>query len=266
MFDNVYRELVKTVDSNKKAVLMTIIDLKGSVPNEKGGKMLLLEDGKTVGTVGGGMPEVKALEAAIKIFETKKPEVITLDLAPGKEAGSLCGGSFSLYMEPVNFASRLLIFGGGHVGFELYKIGKMLDYNIIIADDRPEFSSRERFPEASGLINMNYEDSVKEVTYDSDTYIVIITKGHVHDYVVLKGLLESPSEPAYIGMIGSRNKVKNLFERLISEGISKEKAEKVYSPIGLDTGGESPQEIAVSIMAEILKVKYGRSGKSLRDL
>lgn len=268
MIDNIYREITEAMDRGKRAVLMTVIETKGSAPNKIGAKMLLYSDGKTKGTVGGGPSEAKALKEAKEIFNTKAPKVVNFDLMPGREesVGAICGGSLKVYMEPVNFNSKLVIFGGGHVGLEVCKAGKVLDFKVTVVDDREDFAGRERFPFADEVICKDALEAIKEIIFDGDTYVVIVTRGHKQDHVVIKALMEMDTEPVYTGMIGSRKKIKGLFEQLISQGIKEEKLKKVYSPIGLDTGGDTPAEIAVSIMAEILKVKYGGSGRSLRDI
>ena len=268
LVDNVYRELADCLDRGEKAVLMTIIETNGSVPNKVGAKMLIYSDGRTGGTVGGGPSEARAIEEAKKIFNTRTPAVVNIDLTPGREDSveAMCGGSLKLYMEPVNFNSRLIIFGGGHVGLELSKTGKQADFKVTVIDDRPEFSGKERFLAADEVICKDVPESVRDIAIDSDTYIVIVTRGHKHDYTVLKALLERKEQPAYTGMIGSKKKVSAIYKRLVSDGIDKEKLQEIYSPIGLDIGGASPGEIAVSIIGEILMVKYSGNGSSLRDI
>ncbi|HPZ08613.1 MAG TPA: XdhC/CoxI family protein [Candidatus Eremiobacteraeota bacterium] len=267
MIDNIYRELVGILNRKETAILITVIKTEGSVPNKVGAKMLLWPDGKTFGTVGGGTQEAVALKEAEKIFQSREPGLLTLDLIPGKPAsvGSICGGNLTLYLEPINMTQKLVIFGCGHVGLEVYKFAKMLDFEVTIIDDREDFANTERFPLADRIICKDFIEGVKDIKFDSDTFVLIVTKGHAHDYVVLKSILALEDEPAYIGMIGSRKKVKTLFDQLRAEGIPHEKLSNIYSPVGLDIGGDSPAEIAISILSEIIKVKYERSGRSLRD-
>jgi len=267
MLDNIYREIVNIMNRKEQAVLLTIIETKGSVPNTTGAKMLLLKNGKTFGTIGGGSPEAVALKKAEHIFQSRKPETVMLDLEMGKpgSVGSTCGGKVTIYMEPINMTEKIVIFGCGHVCMEVYKLAKMLDYEVTVVDDRPDFANKERFPLADRILCMDFVESVKEITFDSHTSVILVTKGHKWDHVVLRAILKKDEQPAYTGMIGSRTKVKTLFEQLISEGISQDKLKRVYSPIGLDIGGDSPAEISVSIFAEILKVKYGGTGVSLKE-
>ncbi|MEQ8173133.1 MAG: XdhC/CoxI family protein [Candidatus Eremiobacterota bacterium] len=267
MLDNIYRDIVNIMDRKEQAVLLTIIETEGSVPNKVGAKMLLMGKGKTSGTIGGGTQEAIALKKAEHIFQSRKPETVTLNLEPAGpgSTGSTCGGKLTIYMEPINMTEKIVIFGCGHVCMEVYKLAKMLNFEVTVIDDRPDFANKERFPMADRILCMDFVESVKEITFDSHTYVILVTKGHKWDHVVLRAILGKDEQPAYTGMIGSRTKVKTLFEQLISEGISQDKLKRVYSPIGLDIGGDSPAEISVSIFAEILKVKYGRTGISLKE-
>jgi len=267
MIDNIYKEITKAMEKREKIVLITIINTEGSVPNKVGAKMLVWPDGKIAGTVGGGSPEAIAIKEGLKIFEKPEAKTVTFDLTPGQEhsVGPICGGKLTIYMEPINFLKKLVIFGGGHVGYEVYKLGKAVDFDVTVVDDRPDFANTERFPMADRVICKPFVESINDIGFDSDTYAVILTKGHVHDEIVLRGILNLDVNIAYTGMIGSMKKVKILLDNMASEGIKKEKIDRVYSPIGLKIGGNSPAEIGISIMAEILKVKYGTTGVSMRD-
>ena len=173
-------------------------------------------------------------------------------------------GRAQLFVEVQHRPPTLLIVGAGHIALPLARLGKMCDFDVVVLDDRASFANKERFPMADQVIAAPFETAMQEFPLDEDTYIVLVTRGHQHDVSSLLQVLDRPS--AYIGMIGSRRRVRAVFQLLEEEkGISRERFERVHSPVGLDIGSETPAEIAVSIMAEIVKVRRGGTGLSLSD-
>jgi len=165
----------------------------------------------------------------------------------------ICGGDLEVFIEPILTTPTLFIFGGGHISLPLAKTAKLLGFKIAVIDDRAEFANTERFPEAEMVLADDFTKAFSKLKIDKTSYIVIVTRGHQHDELVLDMALGTPAK--YIGMIGSKTKVKATYSHLLAKGVPKEKLDSVHSPIGLEIGAQTPEEIAVSILAEIVKVK-----------
>ena len=175
-------------------------------------------------------------------------------LTPEKEQGigTECGGNVDIFLEVTGNPDHLVILGGGHIGLALYKMARVLDFRVTVVDDREEFSRQERFPE-SIVVQSNFDDPAVQELITPDSFVVILTHGHLHDAEALKNSLGTSSQ--YVGMIGSRRKVRAVKEQLAKEGVSQEALDAVYTPVGLDIGAETPAEIAVAILAEMINVK-----------
>lgn len=190
--------------------------------------------------------------------------------APGtREAGAGCRelpGDLELYVERVEPPPELVIVGAGHIAQPLAAIGKLLGYRVTVLDDRPEFARRERFPDADRVIVADFSDPFAGVPIHARTRLVLVTRGHRYDYDCLRTLATMETEPAYIGMIGSRRRVRAVFEQLAAEGFDAEWLGRVHAPVGLHLGGETPAEIAVAIAAEMILAAHGGTGRPLRDV
>jgi xanthine dehydrogenase accessory factor len=260
---NIFKEIVKLQEENLSFAIVTIIKSKGSTPRHVG-KMVVKEDGSIIGTIGGGPSEKYTIGKAIEAIKNNKSEIIECMLNGDMEGGFkvYCGGSITLFIEVIKKRPNLVIIGAGHVGLALARIAEGMDYNITIVDDREGYADEIMYPMAKNiLIDLNIAKAIKKITFDLNTYVVIVTKDV--DESALREVIKNDTH--YIGMIGSKNKGIKIKEHLMSEGISKEKLDLVSVPIGLDIGAETPEEIAVSIMAEILKVKNNASGNFLKD-
>jgi xanthine dehydrogenase accessory factor len=227
--------------------------------------MLTYSDGKTSGTVGGGLLEAKVREEALRCISDKKPRLLelALDDESADNIGVLCGGKVMVFIEPVQSAPTMYVFGGGHIAVPLVQFAKALEFNVVVVDDRREFASKERFPQADQVKVGEFASVVKSTDFSEGDCAVIITRGHAHDEVVLKECLLKTGLPRYIGMIGSRDKIARTFDNLMEQGISQELLSKVRAPIGLDIGARTPAEIALSVIAEIIAERYGKSPKRL---
>ncbi len=173
-------------------------------------------------------------------------------------------GSVELFLEVHKPSPTLLVAGAGHIALPLAQMGALLDFRVVVIDDRPTFANQERFPQADQVIAGGFEKTLRDFPVDKETYIGIITRGHAHDMECLRQVLGSPA--AYIGMIGSRRRVKGVFELLKDEGYSEESIARVHAPIGLDIGAQTPAEIALAIMGEIIRIRRGGSGGSLSQM
>jgi len=220
-------------------------------------KMIIQPDGTTVGTVGGGCVETevvaqarKLLKEGVKGVHVKSYDLIEEDFGG---VGMNCGGKIDVAIEIIEPTPKLLIIGSGHLGQALSRIGKMLEFDIVVLDP---MAKRESFPEALEVVTDFVETGFSKVNVDPSTYVVILTR-HKDDVPALKASLKTNA--AYIGMIASRRRVALVFSQLLKEGFAEEQVARVYSPVGLDIGAETPEEIAVSILAEIIKIR--RLGK-----
>jgi xanthine dehydrogenase accessory factor len=252
---DIYQEIVKIKEEGLEAALVTIVSATGSTPREEGAKMLVKPDGTIAGTIGGGSLEAQVIEEAVRVIKQGKPKRIhfTLSDKQASEVGMICGGDMEVFIEPILTAPTLFIFGGGHISLPLAKTARLLGFKIAVIDDRADFASAERFPEAEMVLAGDFSKAFPRLKIDKTSYIVIVTRGHQHDEMVLEWAVGTPAK--YIGMIGSKTKVKTIFDHLLAKGVPKEKLDSVHSPIGLAIGAQAPEEIAVSILAEIIKVR-----------
>lgn len=252
---DIYQEIVRIKEEGKEAALVTIVSVTGSTPREEGTKMLVKPDGNTLGTIGGGNLEAQVIEEAVRVIKQGKPKRLHMSLTTkeAEEVGMICGGDLEVFIEPILTPSSLHIFGGGHVSLPLAKMGKLLGFQIAVIDDRAEFAHPDRFPEADILLAEEFTSAFPKLKIDKSSYIVIVTRGHQHDELVLEWAVGTPAK--YIGMIGSKTKVKTIFSHLLAKGITNHQLDRVHAPIGLEIGAQTPEEIAVSILAEIVKVR-----------
>ena len=253
--NDIYESIANLRRRGEKAVLATIVSARGSAPRKESAKMLVLADGKIIGTIGGGAIEYQAYQEALKMMSGNESKLAHYELtnADASKEGMTCGGIVDVFLEPIKPLPSLIIFGGGHISYFLARIGKMVDFRVTIIDDRPEFANPERFPEADETIAEDMASVMKRLAINSSSYIVIVTRGHMKDEQVLEWAVTTPA--GYVGMIGSKRKIKTSFAYLETKGITREQLDRVHSPIGLSIGAETPEEIAVAIMAEIIQVR-----------
>jgi len=256
-----YEEIMKIVSEGKSAAVATVIGTKGSTPREMGAKMLILEDGKIWGTVGGGCMEAEVWQEAMKAIREEKPRTVHFDMT-GKEAeesGMICGGIMDLYIEPVVPTPRVFIFGGGHISQFVCRMSAMVGFQVAVVDDRPQFANKERFPEAQEVIAEEFPLALPKLKVNKSGYVVIVTRGHAYDQEVLEWAVGTDAR--YIGMIGSRKKIQTVYKNLAEKGISPERFQRVHAPIGLNIGAVTPEEIAVSIVAEMVQERRKVKGE-----
>lgn len=257
-------EIGKRIDEGKRSALVVLTRVSGSSPGREGDMMLVYPDGSIDGTVGGGALEGNLILEAVESIKGGKNKEISYSLGPDGDLKMMCGGSVRGYIKVFKEREKLVIAGGGHIGYEVYELGKFLNMHVAVFDDREEFANRERFSRADEIYQGNIEENLKNYRLDRSSYVVIVTKGHSGDREALRAVGER--EVGYVGMIGSRAKIKESYDILVDEGITKDSLNKVYAPVGLDICNGDPKEIAMSIVAEILKVKNNRSGKSMKEV
>ena len=241
---NIYEEIVKLQREGRRGAVATIVNSRGSIPSFQSAKMLIRDDGSIAGTIGGGCVEAEVWQAAREVMAQERPRSLSFDLNqnPKDDTGLVCGGTLEIFIEPVLPSSLLYIFGAGHVALELFKAARNAGFECIIADDREAYANAERFPDAVQVVAREFDEAFKELApADRD------------DMRVLRWAVETPAR--YIGMIGSKRKAITVFRELTREGLSPELFDRVYSPVGLDIGAVTPEEIAVSIVAELIAVR-----------
>jgi xanthine dehydrogenase accessory factor len=253
--DDIFQEIVRIRSEGQRAALATVISAKGSTPRETGSKMLIRIDGTILGSIGGGSLEAQVCKEAVKVMTENRSTVLRFDLTGNEVAdeGMICGGNMEVFVEPILPEPCLFIFGAGHISLFLAKMGKMVGFKVVVIDDRPEFANRERFPEADEVIARDFPAAFPHLTANRASYIAIVTRGHLQDETVLEWAVRT--DAAYIGMIGSRKKNQTVFSHLQAKGIPEKRLNEVHAPIGLNIDARTPEEIAVSIVAEIIKVR-----------
>lgn len=231
--------------------LVTIIDASGGAPGKPGFKMIVKQNGETFGTVGGGSLEYILTKEALKAIEEEKPRIFSREL---KDIGMKCGGNVYAFVDVIGYKDRIYIFGAGHVGYSLYKFLKNFPFKIFIIDDREEFTKEERFPEAN-VIKEDMVEFSKKLEIKERDFIVVVSRSHLIDFNVIREILKKEKKPKYVGIIASKNKAKEFKDKLLDENFPEEKINKIHSPIGIEINANTPDEIAISIIAEIIKVK-----------
>ena len=241
----------KIKNSGKKAALCIIVDTKGSSPRKTGTKMIVYENGSQEGTIGGGSLELKVIEDAQKVMKQKTPQKISYELED--DLSMNCGGFAEVYIEPILPQNQLIIFGAGHIGKALARYAPDFGLQITLVDHRQDLLLSEGLKSLS-IINKDYLEALEEVNIDNNTFIVIVTPKHAYDEAILEKVAKF--DCAYIGMIGSKTKVAKARKRILEENIlTKEQIDKVDMPIGIKFNAQTPEEIAISILAKMIDVK-----------
>jgi xanthine dehydrogenase accessory factor len=254
----VFSAVVDALERGEAAALATIVSTQGSTPQRVGAKMLVFADGRTVGTIGGGCYESDAIGKARAAIVNRQPRLVHYELSDdiAQETGLVCGGRMDVYIEPVEPSPELYVIGAGHVGFHLARLAHTVGFRVHVVDDREKYANRERFPDAVEVVAEPIAEWLGRSLVPAHGYAVIVTRGHTSDLDALRAL--APRKLRYLGLIGSRAKIARVFEALRDEGLPAETLERLHAPIGLDIGAITPQEIAVSILAELIAVTHGR--------
>jgi xanthine dehydrogenase accessory factor len=254
--ENLYTRIATSVEQGQSVALATLIRVEGSTPRELGSKMLVYADGQIVGTIGGGAMEAAVIEAAISAIARGEPRLLQYELREPVEGDlGICGGEAEVFIDVISPRPTLLVVGGGHVAMPVAELGHQCGFRVVVLDDRPEMVSEDRFPHAAERVSGDIVAQLSEMALTSQWHVVIVTRGHAYDQEALRAVVGS--QAAYVGMIGSRRKVRTTYERLLAEGVPHSALERVHAPIGLDIGAQTPAEIAVSILAEIIWVRKG---------
>jgi xanthine dehydrogenase accessory factor len=269
-----YHKAISLLDGGQHTALVTVAATTGSTPGKVGFKMLVFDGGKsTTGTVGGGLVEAKMIEEAAKMLDRPASRTFRFELAgTGQDEKGICGGLVELSIETFDAAAlpvlaeraraaeenladapTVILCGAGHVSYFIARYAKAVHFRVTVCDDRSEYANPQRFPDADEIIVEDVERTFDRIQVDGRSYIVIVTRGHMYDRTVLEQALQTPAR--YIGMIGSRRKTLTILEKLREQGIPQEQLSRVYSPIGVSIGAVTPEEIALSIVCELVKIR-----------
>lgn len=249
---DLYEEVVRLRRAGQKCALATIVQVNGSIPSYPSAKMLVREDGSLAGTIGGGCVEAEVWNAAREVIQTERPRSLQFNLGhdAAYDNGLICGGQLTVFIEPVVPQPRLLLFGAGHIGRCISQIAHLAGFAVTVLDNRATYANRERFPEAEAVLAEEYEDLFPKLSSNEQTYHVIVTRGHRDDMRVLRWSIDQPAR--YIAMVGSRRKVLGVVKEFEKEGVPRERLERIFAPMGFEIGAITPEEIAISVVAEMV--------------
>jgi xanthine dehydrogenase accessory factor len=249
---DIYEQIVELRRSGRRGAVATIVNVRGSIPSFRTAKMLVRDDGSIVGTIGGGCVEADVWQAAREVMESEKPRTLKFDLNqdPKYDTGLVCGGTLEIFVEPILPPALLYLFGAGHVALNLCQVAATAGFEVTVADDRSSYATKERFPAARAIHALDFEEATQKLDANESSYIVIVTRGHRDDMRILRWAVQTRA--GYVGMIGSKRKVIEIFKTLRKEGVPAHLFDRVHAPIGLDIGAITPEEIAIAITAELI--------------
>lgn len=260
---SLWADLAELERAGQTGVLCTLVGGRGSVPRHAGSKMLVYADGRISGTIGGGEMEARVLREAQEALRTGQPRLVHYRMSdPAAGDPGVCGGEVDVFVEPIRPVATLLVIGGGHVGRALVHLGRWLGLRVVLADDRPEFCNPEWAPGADEYVCRPAAELAGAVRFTSETYVVMVTRGVPFDVAALPSLLAQPH--AYLGVIGSRKRWATARRKLTEGGVPEAQLAGVHAPMGLELNAETPEEIALSILAEVVMLRRGGTGRSMR--
>lgn len=247
-------KLLSAQEAGEPVVLATVIKARGSVPRHSGTKMLVFADGRISGTIGGGEMESRVVAEALLALQDGRTRVLPYSLVePGRGDPGVCGGEVEIYLEPYAPPATLFVVGCGHVGRAVAELGHFLGYRIVVTDDRAELATVDNIPNADRHLPGNFADALAQSPITTNTYVVLVTRNVLVDREIVPQLIHSPAR--YIGMMGSSRRWAETQKLLIADGLSAEALTRIHAPVGLEIEAETPEEIAVSILAEIIKLR-----------
>ncbi len=261
--DPIYQALAELASNSGSGALCTVVKSEGSTPRHVGSKMLVYPDGHFVGTVGGGDLEHRVIDEAWMAMGDGQTRLLHYNMAdPSRGDPGVCGGQVEVFVEPILPPPMLVVVGAGHVGKQVAHLAKWLGFRVAVSDDRTEFCNKETVPDADAFYPVAMKDLPSRMNIDRRTFLVLTTRGSSVDAAGMPALLATPA--AYIGVIGSRRRWATTVKELQQDGVTAESLARVHSPMGLELHAETPEEIAVSIMAEILMIRDQGTGKSMK--
>jgi xanthine dehydrogenase accessory factor len=261
---SIIKALADLETSHQPAALCTVVKTSGSTPRHSTSKMLVFPDGHILGTVGGGELENRVRKEAMASLQDGQPRLLSYNLTdPSRGDAGVCGGQVEVFVEPIMPVPMIVVIGGGHVGKAVAHLAKWLGFFVAVSDDRPEFCTPESNPDGDIFYPFPMAELPSHLNITQQTTLILTTRGNNVDIAGLPALLES--QAGYIGVIGSRKRWSETVKNLNQAGFSDEQLKRIHSPIGLGIGAETPEEIAVSIMAEVLMLRSDGSGKQMQE-
>jgi len=265
MNEDILKAIDKALKEGPEGVLCTVVEEKGSTPRSMGAKMWVSADGSTIGTIGGGIVEHHVIDEALNLLKNKAQVLLYRESLNTKEAGdegAICGGSLGVFLEVIGQNREVVIFGAGHVGKALARVATLTGYKVTVWDDRRDFANEDNIPWGHVVCSPLKEALDTEIRLHNKSYVVVVTRGHAVDKEVVQSLENKPF--AYLGVIGSKHKIAETKKNLLKVGVSQHFLDKIHAPIGLPIKAETPEELAISILAELIAVEKGADLDTLR--
>ncbi len=256
----------RCIESDVPAALVTVVGAQGSTPQRPGARMLVLADGSVHGTIGGGCVEAEMMRRARVAIESGRPLLTTYDLTPEQagEEGLVCGGRMEVFIEPLEATPDLAILGAGHVARPLCTVAAMAGFRVSVLDDRDKYATEARFPEADRVVVAPFEGAAEVLRLTPRSFVLVVTRGHRGDATAIASCL--PRQPRFLGLLGSKAKMVHVLTDLGERGFSSEELARVETPVGVEIGAETPEEIAVSIVARMIAVRRGVGVDGIRSM
>lgn len=264
MEEKILLKIYESLENGESVAMAVITHENGSTPRGNGSIMAIWENGKTLGTIGGGKIEYLVIEKAVECIKKRVDSNFEYKLNDQGDLGMKCGGELKGYIKVFYPKAKLVIAGAGHISEKLNKLAKILDFHTVIIDDREEYANKERFQDADEIIVGDIGNEMASYIINANTYVVIVTSGYTQDKAALQASVLQNA--AYIGMIGSTMKIKSVMKELMAAGISEEKLKRIYAPMGINISSNLPEEIALGILSEILLIKNKGTLNHRRDL
>lgn len=254
---DIYGEIVRLRHEGRKAALATIVRRLGSTPRKDHAKMLIYDDGTTLGSVGGGCTEAEVWQEARQVMASGQGSILKYELTQkdAENEGLVCGGTVEIFIEPILPDPKVIIMGAGHVGQAIAEAAHRVGFKVAVLDDREAFAHPSRFPQADEIIIDTFDRSLDRTAVTENSFILVVTRGHSHDQIALEKAIQTGAR--YVGLLGSRRKIQILVENLLDKGFPPQRFTRVYAPVGIEIGSETPEEIAVSVVAELIAVCKG---------
>lgn len=262
----VFEAVLRAEQAGEPAALVTVVGSEGSTPQKPGAKMVVYPDGRLVGTIGGGCVEAEMARRARQVIESRRPEMAEYDLTPDQagEDGLVCGGRMQVFIEPIESTPTLCLFGAGHVAQPLARMAREAGFRVEVADDRIKYANEERFPQADRIVVDDFASAARRMTVGPNTYAVVVTRGHKGDAEALEAVLGHGAR--FVGLLGSRPKLVHIVAALEERGVPREELARIHCPLGIEIGAVTPEEIAVSVLAEMIAVRRGVDPAAIRPM
>ena len=259
-------QAARCIESDVPAALVTVVGAQGSTPQRPGARMLVYADGTVNGTIGGGCVEAEMARRARLAIENGRPSLTSYDLTPEQagDEGLVCGGRMEVFIEPLEPTPDLAILGAGHVARPLCALAAVTGFRVSVLDDREKYATEERFPEASRVCVGDFDTAASALRLTPRSFVVVVTRGHRGDAVAIASCL--PVKPRFLGLLGSRAKMVHVFADLVDRGFTSEDLARIETPVGVEIGAETPEEIAVSIVARMVAVRRGVQADRIRPM